>query len=250
MTFRTLSEDLYSRGRSVVLPDLQNSQYAYAAALRRELHQSARWLDLGCGHEHLPPWFSSADRRLDTADRIAVGIDLDEPALRRHRGLTLGTLGNIEQLPFATGTFDLVTANMVLEHVERPASLFAEIARVLGDGGRLLVHTPNLFGYSTLAATLLPQAVKLRLAKAWNERDAGDVYPTYYRANTRAALKTLAEDAGLAVKEIVLVLSSPLSATFAPLMIPELLLLRALSLPALGALRPCMVATFTKAAPR
>ena len=246
MAFRDVSYQLYAAGRAAVMPDLRNSQYAYADALRRELTGARCWLDLGCGHEHLPPWFAPEERRLDLTDRMAIGVDLDEAALRRHRGLTGRLRADIEQLPFAANTFDLITANMVVEHVRCPSALFTEINRVLQPGGRLLIHTPNRHGYSTTAARVLPPSIKVFLAKHLNQREADDVYPTFYRANTPRGLRDAAHRAGLITEDIDLVLSSPLCASFAPLMLPELLWIRALATPALSAFRPCIIAVFAK----
>jgi ubiquinone/menaquinone biosynthesis C-methylase UbiE len=57
---------------------------------------------------------------------------MDARAIARHPGLRHRVIGTGEQLPFEDNAFDLVTANMVIEHVEAPARLFEEIGRILG----------------------------------------------------------------------------------------------------------------------
>lgn len=52
-----------------------------------------------------------------------------------------------EALPFANGTFDLAIAWDVVEHVQNPAQLLAELARVLKPGGRVLLTVINRFAY-------------------------------------------------------------------------------------------------------
>lgn len=52
-----------------------------------------------------------------------------------------------EALPFATATFDLAIAWDVVEHVQDPAQLLAELARVLKPGGRVLITVINRFAY-------------------------------------------------------------------------------------------------------
>lgn len=52
-----------------------------------------------------------------------------------------------EALPFADGSFDLVICWDVLEHVQNPDRLLAEIARVLGPGGRALITAINRFAF-------------------------------------------------------------------------------------------------------
>jgi SAM-dependent methyltransferase len=47
--------------------------------------------------------------------------------------------GNAEQIPLADGSIDVVTSNGVLNLVPDKAAAFAEIARVLKQGGRLQI---------------------------------------------------------------------------------------------------------------
>lgn len=75
------------------------------------------------------------------------GIDLTESAVemtRRNfevRGLEYRLLrvGDAEDLPFESGTFDLVYCFGVLHHTPRPDLAVAEIHRVLKDGGKTIV---------------------------------------------------------------------------------------------------------------
>lgn len=49
---------------------------------------------------------------------------------------------DVEQLPFAAGTFDLALCNHVLEHVADPDAALRELARCLAPRGRLIAQTP------------------------------------------------------------------------------------------------------------
>jgi ubiquinone/menaquinone biosynthesis C-methylase UbiE len=49
-------------------------------------------------------------------------------------------VGDGSALPFADGSVDLVMCNSVLHHLEQPARLFAEIARVIAPGGAILLR--------------------------------------------------------------------------------------------------------------
>jgi SAM-dependent methyltransferase len=51
--------------------------------------------------------------------------------------------GVAEHLPFAGASFDLVTMDSVLEHVESPAQTIVEVSRVLKPGGTLFLSWPN-----------------------------------------------------------------------------------------------------------
>jgi SAM-dependent methyltransferase len=52
-----------------------------------------------------------------------------------------------EYLPFGDASFDLVIAWDVVEHVQNPALLLAELARVLRPGGRVLLTVINRFAF-------------------------------------------------------------------------------------------------------
>jgi len=50
---------------------------------------------------------------------------------------------DIGRLPFDEATFDVVISCETIEHVPDPSGAMSELARVLKDGGRLLLTTPN-----------------------------------------------------------------------------------------------------------
>jgi SAM-dependent methyltransferase len=95
-----------------------------------------RILDVGCGTGTMLTYLASYGK--------AQGIDIDEEALEycRERGLTNVRLGAAETLPFEDGSFDLVTALDVVEHLDDDAAALREIRRVLRPGGTLLLTVP------------------------------------------------------------------------------------------------------------
>ena len=99
-------------------------------------------LDVGCGEGVLTHRWA---QRLGDQRRV-VGIDLDDPAL--HGEWAKRTAPNLEyrvmkaeNLPFADGEFDAVTAIEVLEHVPDAEHTVAEMARVAKRW--LLVSVPR-----------------------------------------------------------------------------------------------------------
>jgi SAM-dependent methyltransferase len=238
----------YAATRATILPSLRNSQWEYRDVLLEGLRGRGLWLDLGAGHDFLPRWLDPDARSLHLEGWNAVGIDLDRTALARHNGLSARVHGDIERLPFADATFNLVTANMVLEHVGHPARLFAEVRRVLAPGGSFIVHTPNIRGYTTIGARLLPTCLIAPLARLLLGRGHADVYQTYYRANSKSSILRLAGAAELCAVELTFVQSSPQLIRIPPAMLCELIWLRILVFPRFAHLRPCLIAMMRREA--
>jgi SAM-dependent methyltransferase len=95
-----------------------------------------RILDVGCGTGTMLSHLGVYGK--------AEGVDIDEEAVGycHERGLLDVRLGAAENLPFDDGTFDLVTALDVVEHLDDDLAALREIGRVLRPGGYLLVTVP------------------------------------------------------------------------------------------------------------
>lgn len=208
-------------------------------------------MDLGCGHQLLPAWMPSGQQdeaALLRKPRIFVGIDTDAPSLRKNNlGKNL-VAGNIETLPFSDEAFDLVTANMVMEHVAHPAELLKEVHRVLKPRGQLLFHTPNSWGYTTLSAQLLPQRIKILLVRLLQRREEGDIFPTHYRLNSPRSIEKLARKIGFQVVQLSLVESSAQTVMLGPLVILELVWIRALRWQVFSRFRTNLIVVLRKSA--
>jgi hypothetical protein len=106
--------------------------------------------------------------------------------------------------------------------------MLQEVHRLLKPGGSFLFHTPNLMGYTTAVSRVLPDALKLKMVPYLQARAAHDVFPTFYRCNTPQAIRTLADKTGFSVTELKIVESSAQTVMLGPVVIAELLLIRAL----------------------
>jgi SAM-dependent methyltransferase len=85
---------------------------------------------------------------------------------------------------------------MVAEHIERPTDVVESLSSLIRPGGHVLVFTPNRWSPGSLAARLLPQRWHAPVARwLWDTR-AEDVFPTFYRMNTRRRLRALFEAGG------------------------------------------------------
>jgi SAM-dependent methyltransferase len=98
-----------------------------------------RVLDLGCR--------SGAVTQHFLAGNEVVGVDVDAAALRRAAERGIETVhGNVEDtLPFETGSFDVVVAGEMLEHVRSPEEVVTEVRRVLRPGGTFAGSVPNAY---------------------------------------------------------------------------------------------------------
>ena len=118
------------------------ARYAFASRLAR----GKRVLDAGCG-----AGYGSAE--LAEMAETVTGVDLASEAIayaRDHYALPNLAFeqASCSALPFADGSFDLVAAFEVIEHLEDWRGFLAEARRVLGVNGQLVVSTPNRLYYT------------------------------------------------------------------------------------------------------
>lgn len=133
-----------------VIPDQVNAdllnehlaRYVFAARMA----DGKRVLDAGCGAGY------GAAEMARTAGRV-VGIDRAADAVafaREHyRAANLEfQKASCAALPFADGSFDLVAAFEIIEHLDHWREFLLEVRRVLAPGGQFLVSTPNRLYYT------------------------------------------------------------------------------------------------------
>ena len=173
-------------------------QQVFFQRIEKLLPSEAVWLDVGCGRRLVPRWMSGGETieaRLRSNSRLIVGIDPDFAALCQNASCHARLQPDSAKLPFADGSFDLVTANMVFEHVEAPLPLLMEIRRVLKPGGRLIVLTPNWLDVVTLAARAVPNRWHAAIVSRAESRSPAEVYPTHFRFNRPGAVEAMLREA-------------------------------------------------------
>ena len=145
MTQEPLRHEKYTHGHApaTLRQHAQRTADEAAAFLLPHLRPGMRLLDVGCGP-------GSITRGL--AERLApgqvVGIDLSRDALdgaRREaaaRGLTNLRFeeASVYEMPFADGSFDVVYAHQVLQHLRERPSAVREMLRVVRPGGLVAVR--------------------------------------------------------------------------------------------------------------
>lgn len=98
-------------------------------------------LDIGCG--------TGVDlEALAQRAGHAIGIDrslrmASATRTRQHLSPASTAVADGQRLPFASDTFDAAWARAVLIHTEHPQQVVNEIARILKDGGRVVLSEPD-----------------------------------------------------------------------------------------------------------
>jgi GrpB-like predicted nucleotidyltransferase (UPF0157 family)/trans-aconitate methyltransferase len=155
-----------------------------------------RVLDVGCAAGHLS--VALAGRGAEV-----TGVDLSQGMVDVARRLSGGKAefrwaDITEPLAFETGTFDLITASLVLHYFEDWAPTLAEFRRVLRPGGRLVfsVHHPEDWHWFGLTDYFPTE----RVVDEWEMGDRTQEVAFYRRplSRTFSALR----QAGFAVDEI------------------------------------------------
>jgi ubiquinone/menaquinone biosynthesis C-methylase UbiE len=101
----------------------------------------ARVLDVGCGTGLFASRLRAALPNVEVCgiDLVAEMIRKGRDRWRHHRPHVLPVQGDSERLPFAAGTFDVVTCSNSFHHYPRQDRAVLEMGRVLKPGGRLMI---------------------------------------------------------------------------------------------------------------
>jgi SAM-dependent methyltransferase len=145
-----------------------------------QLPAGKRILEVGCGRGvALPPL-----ARLARPSYLA-GLELDCRAFAAavrvvgEAGIDADVFqGDVREMPFADGSFDVVVDFGTCYHITRPEAALAEIARVLAPNGLFVCETPvsQLLAHPrrslgrTLPWELAPELVRARTAVLWSAR--------------------------------------------------------------------------------
>lgn len=178
-------------------------EYYFEQRLKEAISPGDHILDAGCG--------AAKFFRIGLAGQLGchvVGVDLQQ-SLSTNSGIDLGVRANLKLLPFSDGSFDVVNCRLVIEHLDAPEAALREFHRVLKPGGRLAIFTPNLLHYFGVAARCTPHWFHLWFNSRVRGFNADDVFPTFYRANTRRRIRALLRESGFSRAEVTLFEGAP-----------------------------------------
>lgn len=158
-------------------------------------------LNVGCGrgagaHDSSP--YRAKLHDLRGKARRVIGIDVDPEAASNPLVDEFRLIEKSKPWPVESASVDLAIADYVLEHLEDPESFFSELNRVLKPDGVACLRTPNRWGYVSLIARLIPNRFHGRVVtKVQQRREEQDVFPTYYRCNSKSAVRRFTRALGL-----------------------------------------------------
>ena len=165
---------------------------AFEARLKFLLESASpggRVLDLGCGE-------GAFAAELLRAGMEVLAVDVAQEPLRRararHAEIDLRLLASEARWELDDGSFELVWAGEVIEHVADTSGWLSELRRVLRSGGVLALTTPALGRREMIRATLSRAAFAERF----------DPRTDHLRFYSPATLRALLEDFGFEQIEI------------------------------------------------
>lgn len=158
-------------------------------------------LDVGCGNGSM----TSLDFKSQC--KMVVGVDVCND-LKANSSLHHAVSGTLESIPLQSGSVDLVLCRYVVEHLPYPLGVFREFFRVLRDGGRIVLLTPNRWHYVSLISRFSPFRFHRWFNSLYGVAEE-DTFPTFYRANSQGHILRLAEQSGLRVVVLQMLETSP-----------------------------------------
>lgn len=103
--------------------------------------QPLRILDLGCGAGLLSNWLAQRGHFVTGVDANLESLQIAHQ--RDGTGQVVYLAGDARSIPCADSSFDVVCAMDLLEHIDNPEQVIAEVSRVLVPSGVFFFHTFN-----------------------------------------------------------------------------------------------------------
>ena len=186
-------------GISAQARSMRDLEWVLDRLVERDPARRGGLLDIGCGMGALTAHIGG---RLGITELTGVDLDSERLKAAAARGIRPLLLDlNEDSLPLASGSKRVVTCFGVLAYLNLYDNVLAESARVLEDGGWLLLSMPNLASYANRLALLLgyqPQAVavsRFRQAgmrgKRRNPNTSANMPPLLHAATLRCMREVL-----------------------------------------------------------
>lgn len=153
-------------------------------------------LDVGCAQATLAMLLAEEGKSVTAVDIRAQFLDYART--RYERGDIRFVASNVFDAG-DIGTFDLVIANQIIEHLVHPADFLRKLAQFARPGGLLVVSTPN----HSYFRSRLPSHTELGDPAQHESRQFSAGGGDHFFAYTEDELRAAARNAGLEVGEVV-----------------------------------------------
>ena len=156
--------------------------------------KKSKMLDIGCGKGE---FLSAAKKRGWEVYGLEPSVNLGRFAIEKS-GADV-KMSDLKESHYPDNYFDIVTLNMVLEHIDGPKEFILEIRRILKDRGHLFIEVPNMDSLMLKIAALY-----YRLSgKAWSPFLSPLHYPFHCYGYNMSSLAFLLNNSGFYIKRKV-----------------------------------------------
>lgn len=118
-----------------------------------EVVPTAKILDLGCSNGVIAR--ERFSKKILNLDMHGIEIDARDAQRARKLGLKVKVTNIEKRFPYSNNSFDIVSANQLIEHLHDPDHFLDEIFRVLKPFGYLILATENLASWHNIAALFM-----------------------------------------------------------------------------------------------
>jgi len=138
LSYEIENENSFLQLQKLALKDSGFYQTEKVLMLRKT--QAPAVLDIGCATGALLAFLR--DRGWNVK-----GVEISPAAEYAHNVRQLDVQNiPLEEIAFSSGSFDIVLASHLIEHLNDPFSFLKEVHRILKDNGKLFITTPNISG--------------------------------------------------------------------------------------------------------
>lgn len=148
--YDVLQEKWYEEVNNHPIALLQAENRARSPWIQKQIHTPSTILDVGCGGGLLSNTLAQCGHKVHGIDLSTESLRI--AALKDATHSVSYSRADAHDLPFEAGSFDVVCALDILEHVEDPKRVVQEAARVLKPEGKFFFHTFNRNWVSYLVA--------------------------------------------------------------------------------------------------
>lgn len=211
---REVYDEIYRNHQDVWVDQGRSEAFiSYFCQLAGSLTQN-RVLEIGCGEGSLLAALKAEQK---------FGIDPSINALRRARDRSTAkcAVARSEQLPFPSGSFELVITVGVMEHFEDADAATAEICRTLSEQGHYIaliqtdLSTPQRL-LLKMRQYIFPRFRPVELARWVRKKIHNPIVQPFRKSYTIDGVRACIENSGLKVTEVITRASHPAAALAGP----------------------------------